>query len=89
MKTTYGVFDPLKGEYTIAKTKEELVSLIANTAFNFYQSQVETLYAEIQLNIDGSETWKSAKGDPMLSPQVKQEMINHISSISLMGVTVL
>lgn len=87
MKTTYGVLDPITGKYNIAKTREELIPLIADTALSFYQSHVETLYAQIQLNIDGSETWKSATDSPMLSPLAKQQMAEHLSKISIMEVT--
>lgn len=87
MKTKYAVLNPLTSEY-IYTTMDELPSLVAKTAMDFYLSHVHnTLYAEIQLNIDGTETWKSPQGTEMIEVLAKQQLESE--TIAVMETTVL
>lgn len=87
MKTKYAVLNPLTGEYNYT-TVEELPNLIAKTAIEVYLSQVhDTLYSVVQLNIDGTETWKSPQGSEIIGVLAMQRLEKE--TISMMETTVI
>ena len=87
MKTKYAVLNPLTGEY-IYTPVEELPSLVAKIAMDVYLSQThDVLYAEIQLNIDGSETWKTPQGTEIVAVVAKHQLENEV--LNVMETTVL
>lgn len=81
MKTKYAVRDLITGEY-IFTTNTDLPNVIAQQAMDYYLKHAgDNLYAVVQLNIDGSETWKSPTGTDiqpitlqLLQDSVKEKM---------------
>lgn len=78
MTTIYKVLDPTIGQYTDCKTKDELLVQLSKLAYKFYMSHTHNNpYTMVTINEDGSETWRNAQGEEILSPAQIEEMIQN------------
>jgi len=81
MTTKFAVFNPIDGSYQYAITEQERNALVAQVAWAFFLSQVHNCpYSVVTVNPDGSESWSSSSGEPMMSPE---ELLQAISSGNL------
>jgi hypothetical protein len=70
MSTVFKVFNPLTGRYVDATTQQELKTLLAQTAWEFFLAHTHsTPYSVVDIAADGSETWTSANGTSIPSPE--------------------
>ena len=71
----YGVLNPTNGTYQKFDTQEQAISAALTLAYDFYLLHTHNQpFADITINDDGSETWASFDGAPMLSPeQIEKE----------------
>jgi hypothetical protein len=64
MTKKFAVLNPLNGSYTKASTTEERNSTLADFAWKIYLSHTHNLpYSVVEINDDGSETWRNPQGD--------------------------
>jgi hypothetical protein len=87
MTKKYAVLNPTDGTYQKFDVLEDAMSAAVGIAFNFYLLYTRNQpFADITVNDDGSETWHSLNGNPILSPeqliQEQQLMIGHIRSFA-------
>ena len=76
MTIQYAVFNPAAGEYDRALTVEERNILIARTAYNYFLSHgTSTPYSVVEMNEDGSETWRNPQGEEIENGDVLMEYI--------------
>jgi hypothetical protein len=88
MKTKYAVLHPVKGKY-IYVSNETLIETLVQTMYETYMAQThDALYAQVQLNIDGSETWKNPQGEEIIRT-VSIDNLNQLLTKKIMGVTIL
>jgi len=69
----YTVLNPMTGLYQDAETIDECLNLVSQTAYNLLLNHThEQPYSIVEINDDGSETWRNPAGEEILSPaQIK------------------
>jgi hypothetical protein len=73
---TYKVFDPYNGLYSDASTLEDLKKILAEKAWEaFLKITNNNPYTIVEVDEQGNETWKTMKGEPMISPEEIKNMI--------------
>lgn len=87
----YAVLDPSTGIYTKLSSPEAALDAAATVAVDFFLRHTHGQpFAKIDVADDGTETWASLDGVPMLSPaQIAAEMesrIKHMQSFASAGV---
>lgn len=82
MKTIYKIFNPSSGQYLDVLTKEECQTLLAKTAFDFYMDHVHgNPFTIVEINDDGSQTWKNAKLETIVNPTLALEEIENLTNV--------
>ena len=80
MRTKFAVLNPIDGSYTQVTTEQERDVLLAQNAWNFFLSHTHNRpFSIVTINEDGSETWSSPTGEPILSPAQFEELIGNIA----------
>lgn len=70
MQIKYGVFNPDTGVYTYKDTYEEACAELATVGYAFYVNHSNgTPCAYIEVQDDGSETWRNSEGVRVPSPE--------------------
>ena len=90
MTTIFKVFNPYTGLYSDAETKEEMINLLFDRAWEAYLTLChENPVTLVTINPDGSQIWKNYKGEDMpnldeLRAQFEEKVKHHIP-ISILG----
>ena len=81
MQTKYAVYDPSENKYFYFETKDEAIKYFWKAMFNFsYCYFHNTPFSVVEINDDGSESWKSADGSDMENPTLPQEIVDNLTS---------
>ena len=76
MTTIYRVLNPDSGTYINCDTKEKAVKLVAEAAFSFYLKHTHGApYSMVTFNDDGTETWRSARGEETINPEEQKALL--------------
>jgi hypothetical protein len=76
----FKVFNPYSGLYTDALSPAELLETLAKEAWEAYLVLTHGQpFSVVEVNADGSQTWRSANGDPQMSPEEVQERMKKLA----------
>lgn len=69
MITKYAVLNPYTGEYSYTQKRKDAISMATDIAYTEYEKLCYgNIITTIELNDDGTETWTSQSGEPVISP---------------------
>lgn len=87
MKKIYKIFNPQTATYVDAETIEECHEKVASTAWEFYLNYTHSNpYSVCEIYEDGTQAWRNAQGEEILSPEELQQRLVRYSSSPLTSI---